>query len=266
MLALLWTYGAVAAGQNELRVGSVAMDIPAVMYKRLSPLTDYLSRELQQPVTLKLSPNMAGAIDALVKGDVDIAYLTPVAYLHAHDRGQARVVVKMLTNNSSTFKLVIVVREDSAIRRVADLRGKQFAFGDKAAVLQRAVVVNAGLPLDTLGGYRFIGHYDNIARGVVNGDFDGGIVKDTTAIVWRGKGLREIYSSPDLPPYNISASGKVSEETVKRLRRAFLKLDAKHPQYRDIIHAIDPNYDGFAPGDDRDYEVVRRLVAPFASE
>ena len=50
------------------------------------------------------------------------------------------------------------------------------------------MVVGAGVKLEELGSYRFIGHYDNIARGVANGDFDAGILKDTTAYEWGTQG------------------------------------------------------------------------------
>ena len=53
-LAFTTTNG-IAAEKSELLFGSVAMDIPAVMHKRLKPLTQYLSKELGRPVSLKLS-------------------------------------------------------------------------------------------------------------------------------------------------------------------------------------------------------------------
>ncbi len=256
---------APVAGPEEhgIRFGSVATHIPAEMYRRLTPLTKYLSETLQRPVTLKLSPNMSAAIDDVAKGDVEIAYLTPVAYLKARAQGNVQLVVKVLTNKQASFQLMIVVRDDSPIRRIQDLKGKTFAFGDKAAILQRAVVVGAGMPLESLGEYKFIGHLDNIAKGVASGDFDAGILKDTTAIDWRKKGLRVLYSSPPLPSFNIVASSKLDARLLKQIRQAFLSLDMKNPAHKAVMHALDDGYDGFAPARDSDYDVVRRLIAPF---
>jgi phosphonate transport system substrate-binding protein len=250
----------------ELRFGSVAMDIPAEMYRRLTPLKNYLSTALGRPVSLRLSPNMPEAINAVSTGDVDLAYLTPVAYLEAERRSKAKLVVKTVTQGKSSFRLMIVVRDDSPIKSIADLRGKSFAFGDKAAILQRAVVVGAGMPLEALGQYQFIGHYDNIAQGVARGDFDAGILKDTTAYAWQKKGLRIIHQSKDLPPYNIVASAAMSDALVAQVRAAFLRLDPKIPAHRSVIEALDREYDGFAPTRDRDYDEVRRLIAPFAKK
>lgn len=249
--------------QKELLFGSVAMDIPAAMYVRLKPLTDYLSHTLKRPVNLRLSPDMASAIDEVASGHVQLAYLTPVAYLEARKKGGAQLIVKTVTKGKGSFQLMIVVRQDSPIKSVKDLVGKDFAFGDKKALLQRATVVGAGLPLSKLNSYKFIGHYDNIVRAVLSGDFDAGILKDTMAYKWQGKGIRIIYQSPNLPPYNIAASRNTPPETVAELRKAFLALNGKNPEYLKIIKALDKKYDGFAPTSDSEYDIVRKLVAPF---
>ena len=152
---------------------------------------------------------------------------------------------------------------NSPAKSVGDLAGKSFAFGDPAAILQRAVLVNAGLRLEQLGSHRFIGHYDNIARGVANGDFDAGILKDTTAYEWERKGLRILHASPPLPPYNIAVSRRVDEPTRNALRQALLRLNPRDPAHRNVVESLDRNYDGFAPVTDAEYDVVRKLVKPF---
>lgn len=256
-------YSHISIAKDELIFGSVAMDIPAVMHKRLKPLTKYLSEKLNKNVVLKLSPDMGAAINEAAKGTVDIAYLTPVAYLRAHAKGNAQLIVKTVTNGKASFKLMIVIKENSLIKSVQDLQGKSFAFGDERALLQRATVVGAGIKLNQFKRYRFIGHYDNIARAVMNNDFDAGILKDTMAYKWEGKGLRILHASPALPPYNIVASKNVSKKILKKLRHIFLSLDKNNPDHLKVIKAIDKKYDGFAVTSDAEYDVIRKLVAPF---
>lgn len=252
------------ASEGEMLFGSVAMDIPAVMHKRLTPLTGYLTHSLGKPVSLKLSPNMGAAINEVASGSVQLAYLTPVAYLKAHQKGGAQLVAKTVTKGKASFQLMIVVREDSPVKNVQDLIGKSFAFGDKRALLQRAVVVGSGIKMEQFSEYRFLGHYDNIARAVINSDFDAGILKDTMAYKWEGKGLRILYRSPDLPPYNIVASKHVDDTLLKKLKQAFLSLDKNNPEHLKIIKALDKKYDGFADTNDAEYDVVRKLVKPFS--
>lgn len=251
------------ATSKELQFGSVAMDIPAVMHKRLTPLTEYLAGRLGRDVSLKLSPNMGAAIQSVASGNVDMAYLTPVAYLNAKKSGDVQLVAKTVTNGKGSFQLMIVVKDDSPIKTVEELKGKSFAFGDKKALLQRAAVVGAGVKLEEFSDYKFIGHYDNISRAVLVGDFDAGILKDTTAFKWQNKGLRILYSSPQLPPYNIAASKNVDEQTLEQLKAAFLDLNPENPEHLAIIKSLDKKYDGFAATSDAEYDVIRKLVAPF---
>lgn len=250
-------------GPGELLLGSVAMDIPAAMHRRLKPLADYLGRELGRPVALRLSASLPAAVEEIAAGNVDIAYLTPVAYIEASQRGGVRLVAKTVTRGRGSYRLMIVVREDSPIRGVRDLVGKRFAFGDAAATLQRAVVVGAGVRLEELGSYEFLGHFDNIARGVMIGDFEAGIVKDSTAFQWQGKALRVIYASPELPSYNIAVSRRLDAGTARAIRGALLRLDPRNPAHRAVIKALDENYDRFTHASDAEYDVVRALIRPF---
>jgi phosphonate transport system substrate-binding protein len=268
LAVLLFTLALVPAAQGregELVFGSVAMDIPAEMFKRLTPVTDYLSEAMGMSVTLRLSHNMPDAIRELSEGRSDLAYLTPVAYVRARARGQVEPLVKTVTAGEDAFQLMIVVAEGSPIRRVEDLAGARFAFGDQAALLQRAVVVGAGLPLEALGEYRFLGHYDNVVRGVTSGDFDAGILKDTTALRWEGKGIRVLYASPKLPPYVIAVRSGLDPAVTGRLRKALLAARTDDPVSGPALRALDPHYDGFAPVADEDYDVIRELIRPFAS-
>lgn len=256
-------HAAAPAGQ-ELRFAVVATDVPAEMSRRLVPLTRYLAETLQRPVSLKLLPNMPTAIEQVSKGDVDLAYLTPEAYIESHARVGTQLVVKTVTHQQPSIRLMIVVRQLGPITRVEGLKGKTIAVGDKAALLPRAVVTAAGMPPEQLGEYRFVGRDDNVAQGVLRGDFDAGVLRDTAASPWEGKGLRVLYSSPALPPYNITASSKVDAKLVRQLQDVLLKLDFNNPKHRGVIQALDREYDGFAPTSDAEYDLARRLIAPLA--
>lgn len=248
---------------NQIRFGSVTMDTPAVMYQRLKPLTAYLSEKLGLPVSIKVAANMSSAINEIAKGNVELAYLTPVAYIRSHQKGKTRILVKAITKNQSSFQLMIFVREDSPIKTIEDLAGKRFAFGDKKALLQRATVVGAGMSLEKLGSYDFLGHPRNILLSVLHNDFDAGVVKDTEAYIWEDKGIRILYASPQLPPFNIAVASHVDDKMYQKLRDALLLLDANKPKDLEVLYALDNKYNGFAAADDKEYDIVRKLIAPF---
>lgn len=248
---------------KTIRFGSVAMDTPQVMHKRLLPLTQYLSQTLQRPVELVVAANMSTAIHDVSAGNVHLAYLTPVAYIRSHQKTNTRLIAKTITDHRPGFKLNIVVRNDSPIHSVDQLTNKRFAFGDPSALLQRAVFSNTGISLKQLKHYDFLDHHDNIIRGVLHRDYDAGIVKDTMAYKWRHKGIRTIYSSEELPPFNITAAPILDKQLYQKIRNAFLKLDINNPEHQEVIRGLDPIYTGFSDTEDSEYDIVRTLTQVF---
>lgn len=248
---------------DEIYLGSVAMDVPAAMVQRLTPLTAYLSKKTDLKISFRASPNLGSAVNELGKDQTQIAYLTPVAYIEAQAKYKVKPLVSPLTHGKSTFNLVIAVHQDSSIQSMADLNGKSFALGDEKALLQRAVVVNGGINIEQFSRVGFLKHYDNIAKALINKDFDAGILKDTLYEKFAKQGLRKIHTSPPLSSYLFAVNEKVPEETVKKLRAAFLALKADSAEGKAVLKELDQGYDGFIVAEDKDYDEVRKLIAPF---
>ena len=262
--SLFCTPNVYASGNDsgrELMLGSVAMDIPAEMVKRLTPLTKYLSNKIGITVSFRASPNLGSAVEDLGTNNTQIAYLTPAAYLEAHEKYAAIPLVNPLSKGKSSFTLMIVVPKDSAIQSVNDLRGKKFAFGDKKAILQPAVVENAGIKLEEFAFHDYLNHYDNIAKAVINGDFDAGIVKDAIAEKFSAQGLRVIYTSAPLPSYVFAVNKNLPAITVNKLKKAMLALKNDTEAHKEILTAIEKGYDGFDVANDKDFDGIRKLLA-----
>ncbi|HQS58155.1 MAG: hypothetical protein B7Y56_04320 [Gallionellales bacterium 35-53-114] len=245
---------------KELQLGSVAMDIPAEMVKRLTPLTKYLSSKIGQNVSFHASPNLGSAVEDLGKNTTQIAYLTPAAYLEAREKYAAIPLVNPLSKGKGSFTLMIAVQKDSPVKSIQDLTGKKFAFGDKKAILQPAVVENSGIKLEEFASYDYLNHYDNIAKAVINGDFDAGIVKDTVAEKFATQGLRVIYTSPPLPSYIFAVNKNLPPATIARLKNAMLALKGDTEEHREILTSLEKGYDGFETASDNDFDAIRKLL------
>ena len=155
---------------------------------------------------------------------------------------------------------MIAVQNNSPFKTVHDLRGKKFAFGDKKAKLQPAVVENAGIKLEEFASYDYLNHYDNIAKAVINGDFDAGIVKDTTAEKFAAQGLRIIHTSPPLPSYIFAVNKNLPPNTIAKLKNAMLALKADTEENKEILTALEKGYDGFEAAQDKDFDGIRKLL------
>ena len=254
---------AQTAPPTEVTMGSVAMDIPVEMIKRLSALTNYLSLTTDLNVRFRPSPNLGSAVDDLGKGQTQIAYLTPVAYIDARKKYGVIPLVAPTADGRPHFSLVIGVKAGSGIKTPTDLKGKRFAFGDEKALLQRAAVESMGLKSGDFSSFAYLKHYDNIAKAVIAGDFDGGILKDSLADEFKSKGIVVIGSTPPLPSYIIAVHPGMPEAVRTKLRDALLALNKSTPERAATLEAFDKGYDGFAVVDDAAYDTVRKLIQPF---
>ena len=247
----------------SITMGSVAMDIPVEMIKRLSVLTNYLALQTGLNIRFRPSPNLGSAVDELGGNQTQIAYLTPVAYIEARQKYGVIPLVAPTIKGKPHFSLVIGVKSGSGIRTPADLKGKRFAFGDEKALLQKASVASMGLNTTDFSHYAYLKHYDNIAKAVLAGDFDGGILKDSIADDFRDKGIAVIASTPPLPSYIFAVHPSRPASVRNKRRDAFLALKKDTPVGTATLEAFDSSYDGFVVIQDSAYDPVRKVIQPF---
>jgi phosphonate transport system substrate-binding protein len=240
-------------------LGSVASESPTVMIARMAPLTDYLSARTGLMVRFKPAPNLGAAVSDLVSGETSLAYFTPAAYLEAREKAGAVPLVSPLTKGVKTFSLIVAVPRDSPVKACHDLKGKTFAFGDRKALVQKAVVDECMGDVGGLAQMKYLDHYDNIAKALLIGDFDAGILKDTVFDQFAAKGLRKLHESEQLPGYIIAASPRLDKEPREKLRSALLAITSS-PQGRQALMVLDKGYTGFAPVEDKEYDSIRKLI------
>jgi len=251
------------APASEVTMGSVAMDIPVEMIKRMSALTNYLALNTDLKVRFRPSPNLGSAVEDLGTGQTQIAYLTPVAYIDARKKYGVIPLVAPTVDGRPHFSLVIGVKAGSGLSSPAELKGKRFAFGDEKALLQRAAVQSMGLTSADFASFAYLKHYDNIAKAVLAGDFDGGILKDSTAEEFKGRGIVVVGSTPPLPSYIFAVHPSMPVATRNQLRDALLALKKGAPEATATLEAFDKTYDGFTVVEDAAYDPVRKLIQPF---
>ncbi|MBN8772375.1 MAG: PhnD/SsuA/transferrin family substrate-binding protein [Thiobacillus sp.] len=263
MHSLAWAAPKQHAPTGQVTMGSVAMDIPVEMIKRMSALTNYLALSTDLNIRFRPSPNLGSAVEELGTGQTQIAYLTPVAYIEARRKYGVIPLVAPTIQGRPYFSLVIGVKAGSGIATPVDLKGKRFAFGDEKALLQRASVESMGVKMADFSRFAYLKHYDNIAKAVLAGDFDGGILKDSVADDFKNEGIVVIGSTPPLPSYIFAVNPSMPVAVRNKLRDALLALKKTTPDGSATLEAFDRTYDGFAVVDDQAYDPVRKLIQPY---
>lgn len=174
-----------------LDFGVYVSDEPAEMYEKFQPVISRIQKHTEQQleqkvdIRLKIFHNYSDAINALVEGKVDFVRFGPVSYIIAKNRNpNIQLLVMELREGKELFKGMIVVRKDSNIKELSDLKGRSFAFGDRNSTIGRhfiqAEMVDVGIYEDDLAGYDYHRSHTEVAEAVRDGKFDAGAVKDTT--------------------------------------------------------------------------------------
>ena len=100
---------------------------------RYEPLANYLSSQLGVTITLKVLTRYGNIVDNFVSLKLDGAFFGSFTYVMAHLKLDLEILARPENlSGSSTYHGLIFVRKDSGIRNARDMRGKSFAFVDKA--------------------------------------------------------------------------------------------------------------------------------------
>jgi len=253
------------SGGGLMRMGVVPLQAPAIMFKKCTPVVEYLGRRLGKKIDLKVAVDFQGAINDLGQGITQLCFMTPSTYVEAHKRYGVRVIVKALRDGKPYQHSVIVTGANSTINSLEDLKNRSFAFGDpnstSSHIVPRVMMLTAGVDLKDLFYYNYLGHHDDVAKAVINGDFDAGAVMETTAYKYRDMGLKFIKFSEDIPEFNICVSPKMEQAMVTEITTALVGLVDSSAEGASVLRSIDEKYTGFVEATDEDYNGVRLMMS-----
>ena len=94
---------------------------------------------ISRPLTTSKGENTSAAwgvvtfLQRLCANQLDVAWLAPFAYVLAHQKFGADVILSSVRSGSKTYRAQVIVPVDSPIKDVKELRGKKFAFVDSAS-------------------------------------------------------------------------------------------------------------------------------------
>lgn len=245
----------------HLSFGVYQTDKATEMYKRFTPfletLQDDIGRRLSTTCDIELSifKSYDDAIDALVEGRVDFVHFGPAPYITAKERnGKIELLAMEHDNGQKTFKGVIIVKKDSPIQTIEDLKGKRFAFGDRNSTIGRYLVqaqlVAHDIHADDLASYHYFERHDQVASVVERGDYDAGSVKSTTFKKANEKDTLRALATFD----------NVTKPVVARAgldRTIFAALQQSLYDFKDEAFLKEQKISGFTKATDEDYKLVR---------
>lgn len=237
-----------------------------VMVRNFTPLAKWLGRELGREVRLETDKDFDSFMRRVLAGEFDLVHLNQLQYVQAHQAAGYRVIAKLCESRDCTIAAAIVVRNDSDINRLGDLRNKIVAFGDPNAmvsyVLARSVLRAAGVDASQ---YRtiFTKNPPNALFAVYNGAADAAGVsskmfsRPDVAQRLDMKQLRVLAESQPIPQLPLAVRRDMNPQLVQQVLSVLLDL-SRQTAGVDLLKKL--GLDRFEPANDAEYGIIKRLA------
>lgn len=140
--ALLFFLSAQAAAQTPLILGIFPRQKPIELSQKFKPLVTYLSETLNRPVEFATAKDFPAFWEAVTLKKYDIVHYNQYHYIKSHKAQSYEAVAMNEEEGHSTLMGALIVRDDSAIKTIADLKGQKIMFGgDNKAMISYVVPV-----------------------------------------------------------------------------------------------------------------------------
>ncbi len=123
-----------SAEKKPVKLGISPAYGPEQAQKAKALIEPYLTAALGSPVTVVVLPGYEELSDALASGAVDLAWITPLAFVRASQKNayvQALSKAMRSGDGGLNYRSVFAVKTDSPIKTLADLKGKRVAWVNK---------------------------------------------------------------------------------------------------------------------------------------
>jgi phosphonate transport system substrate-binding protein len=250
---------------QELKYAAVPTEASKDATQRYAPLIAHLEKTLGLKVKFQNGADYTAVILAQKAKQIDLADYGANSYLDAVEQSEGNVEALVITNNikgGASYKSLIMTKADSAVKTIADIKGKTFSFVDPESTSGYLIPLVYFLkdlkvkPDDYFSKVIFAGSHENSILSIAGGKVDAGASNDQSlqsAIdkgVVKASDVRTLWTSKPIPngPTAVRRDLPVSLRTA--IKDAFLSF--KDPKGLDAF-----NIKGYLPVDDKDFDPIR---------
>ncbi|WP_423227122.1 phosphate/phosphite/phosphonate ABC transporter substrate-binding protein [Mammaliicoccus sciuri] len=261
---------------KELTIQFVPSQNADTLEAKAKPLEKLLSKELDIPVKVSVSTNYNTIVEAMKSKKVDVGFLPPTAYTLAHDQKAADVLLQAQrygvnkdgSNNDKlvkSYKSQFVVKKDSGIKSLKDMKGKKIALQDVTSTAGYtypvAELLKEGInPINDMKITNVKGH-DQAIIALLNGDVDVAVTfQDARNIVKKDqpnvfKDTEVVELTEDIPNDTISVRSDMDDKFRDKLKKAFKDI-AKTKEGHKIVSEV-YSHEGYVDSKDSEFNIVR---------
>ena len=234
-----------ALAQTTLKVSAIPDENPTELLRKFAPLGKYLESKIGMKVEFTPVTDYAATVEGLAAKKIDLVWYGGFTFVQARLKTGNAIPIAQREEDEK-FRSVFITRPDSGINSLKDLKGKTFTFGapssTSGSLMPRYFMMKEGVDPDKdLKRVAFSGAHDATALQVAGGKVDAGALNisvyekmladkkiDATQV-------KIFYTTPGYYDYNWTVRGDLDPLLIKKLTDAFLSLDAKIPEQKEIL-------------------------------
>ena len=250
---------------DELKYAAVPTEASKDATQRYAPLIAHLEKTLGLKVKFQNGADYTAVILAQKAKQVDLADYGANSYLDAVEQSEGNVEALVVANNvkgGTSYKSLIMTKAYSAIKTIADIKGKTFSFVDPESTSGYLIPLVYFLkdlkvkPDEFFSKVIFAGSHENSILSIAGGKVDAGASNDQslqTAIdkgVVKASDVRTLWTSKPIPNGPTAVRKDLPASLRKAIKDAFLSF--KDPKGLDAF-----NIKGYLPVDDKDFDPIR---------
>jgi len=235
--AVLWAQSPPEKNQATLVIGLIPEQNIFKQLERYEPLAEYLSKRIGAAIKLKVLVRYGNIVDNFVSSQMDAAFFGSFTYCLAHVKLGVEAIARPVNSSGiSTYHGLILVRKDSGIQTAQDMRGKRFAFVDKATtagyLLPLAFFKENGIQdyKTYLKETYFAGTHQDAIYDVLNKKADVAAAKNTIFDRFAAQDPRikqemtVLGRSPDVPENGLAVKRDLNTNLKNRLKSTLLNM------------------------------------------
>ena len=247
---------------DTLRVALLPDEDAATIIKQNEGLKNYLEAKLGKKVKLVVTTDYSSMIEAMRFGRLELGYFGPLSYTLAKSKADIEPFAARMKKGSTTYHAVLIGNKAAGVTTLADVKGKQVAYGDIAStsshLIPKKMLLDGGL--ETKKDYKenFLGAHDAVAVAVQNGHAQAGGLSQPIfkSLVKRGiislDKVKVLQVSKPYPQYPWAMRSDLNSELKAKIRDAFVNLKDKK-----VLKPFKAQ--GFGAMTDQHYDVIRAL-------
>jgi len=235
--------------------------------KQYISFLNYLEKATGYHFELSLTSKDQQIDQQLGLGLVHFAAIGAVTHVRAQQHYSVTSLARGLnSHNMAEYQSVVVVKPDSPIENLEQLKGKRLAFGNvestQGHLIPRIELLEKGINLQDFSEYTYTGSHQDCANTVITGKYDACAMQDTmgNSLVQQGL-VKIIHRSSYYPSSGISANKDVPPEVIDVVRQALLdfKPNGEHAEgLYEWGETEMPN--GFTSANDDDYIQLKKWM------